>query len=51
MSGTEGHLPQATTYKRRYDVSGIMGNIVPINLDFLQKKNLVENYQQIGLAN
>ena len=43
-----GQLPEAPTYEEHYDVTGITGNMAPVNLGFHKQKNLSENDLQFG---
>jgi len=45
---TAGQLPGAPTYKRHYDVTGIIGSMVLVNSGVLMRKNFSENYPQFG---
>jgi len=44
MGGTAGQLPEAPTYKGRYDVTGIIGHMLPETLGFHTRKNFSKNY-------
>jgi hypothetical protein len=50
MGRPAGQLPEAPTYKARYDVTGIIGHVVPVTLGFHTRKNFSENYPQFGYA-
>ena len=50
IGGPAGRLPEAPTYKRRYDVTGIIGHAVPVTLGFHTRKKFSENYPQFGYA-
>jgi hypothetical protein len=45
-----GHLSGVATYKERYDVTRIIGNILLVNLVFHSQNNFSENYQQFRHA-
>jgi hypothetical protein len=44
--GPAGQLPGEPTYKGRSDVTGIIGNLVPVNSGIRTPQNFSKNYMQ-----
>jgi hypothetical protein len=47
MGGPVEQLSGAPSYKGRYDVTGIMGNVVLVNSGVHKRINVSENYLQM----